>query len=126
MRVTIRLLMLALLGLSAGQLSAGSAQACIRFDRPAEMALIDGAIAAPETPDWNKAVLRALRKEMVVFESKTGSDDVLQYHWLVTDALKRIGKERIVWREPEGADITTIPKSATRQAADSGPARSCG
>ena len=124
MRMT-RLLAACLLAAALSQLSAGRAEACIKFDRAAEMALIDDAIAAPKTADPTRAVLRAIRKEILVFHSKTSltSDDILQHHWLTTEALKLIGKERIVWQGSDEADSVPV-KSRVKSAAKAQP--SCG
>ena len=59
-----RLIAIGLLALAAVQLQSRTAQACIKFDRTAEMMLIDDAIASDKTPHPRKAVLRALRKDL--------------------------------------------------------------
>ena len=106
-------------------LFAGRAEACIKFDRDAEMAIIDEAIAAPKTPEWDKTVLRALRKEIVFFRDKNSwtSEDVLQIHWLTTAALKSLGRERIVWTEPDSTETAQVTKGGP---VPPGAARGCG
>ena len=61
MRLT-RLLAAGLLAVGLSQFSVGKAEACIKFDRAAEMALIDEGIAAKTTSEPSKAVLRAIRR----------------------------------------------------------------
>jgi hypothetical protein len=123
-----RLLAACLLVAGLSQLSVGRAEACIKFDRAAEMALIDDAIAAKTTSDPKKAVLRALRKEMVVFREKQSqtSDDILQHHWLTTEALKLLGKERIVWQGSDEADDTPGTKTRRTKSAAIPAQPSCG
>ena len=106
-QLNLRLIAIGLLALAAVQLQPKPAQACIKFDRAAEIALIDEAIEAPKTPASDRAVLHALRKEMVFLLDKEnpGSEDLISYHWLVTDALKRIGKQRVVWNGKANLDI---------------------
>lgn len=73
----------------------GSAQACMSFDRVAEMRLIDDAIASRGTSEVNRAELVAFRDIMLAstgYESK----NVVSYHNAATRALRLIGKERIV------------------------------
>jgi len=97
-QLNLRLIAIGLLALAAVQLQPNPAQACIKFDRTAEMTLVDDAIASYKTPAARKAMLRALRKEMSFFRDKPNptSDDTLQYHWLATEALKLIGQQRVM------------------------------
>src|SRR5947207_1701489 len=97
-QLTTRLIAIGLLALAAGHLQPSPAQACIQFDRAAETALIDEMIAADKTAPAQKAVLRALRKEMIFLDAKKhpSRDDTLESHWLLTEALRLIGKGRIV------------------------------
>jgi hypothetical protein len=128
MRLT-RLLAAGLLAAGLSQLSVVQAEACIKFDRAAEMALIDAGIAADATSEAHKAVLRAIRKEIFYFRNKKSltSEDILQNHWLTTEALKLLGKERIVWSAPEGTPITQRTKSTSGKMAESAPSQpSCG
>jgi hypothetical protein len=128
MRLT-RLLAVGLLAAGLSQLSVVEAEACIKFDRAAEMALIDEGIAAKTTSEPTKAVLRAIRKEIFYFRNKKSltGEDILQNHWLTTEALKLIRKERIVWTAPEDTPITQVTKSAKRQAVAGAPMQpSCG
>jgi len=128
MRLT-RLLAAGLLAAGLSQLSVMRAEACIKFDRAAEMALIDEGIAAKTTSEPSKAVLRAIRKEIFYFRNKKSltSEDILQNHWLTTEALKLLGKERIVWRGSEEADPAQATKGAKRKMAESAPLQpSCG
>lgn len=101
-----RLLAAGLLAAGLCQLSTAKAEACIKYDRAAEMAAIDDGIAATTTSDPNKAVLRAIRKEMIAVRKKKSltSDDFLQHHWLTTEALKLLGKQRIVWQGSDDAN----------------------
>lgn len=129
MRMTARLLAVCLLAAGLNQLSAVKAEACIKFDRPAEMVLIDEGIASPKTSDSSKAVLRALRKEIIYFQNKKSpnSEDLLQNHWLTTEALNLLGKERIVWTAPENTPVQQLTKSTKGKMAESAPVQpSCG
>ena len=75
-----RLIAICLLALAAVQLQPTAVQACVKFDRAAELTLIDDAIASDQTPDPRKAVLRALRKEMSFFHDKPepSTDDTIE------------------------------------------------
>jgi hypothetical protein len=119
MRRSSHLVAASLLALGLMNFSADKASACIKFDRGAEMALLDEAIASSKTSEPNKAVLRALRKEILVFRAKSAitSDDVVQHHWLTTEALKLIGKERIVWNGESELDVGVFKQTkSTRKA----------
>jgi len=105
--VTIRLIAIGFLALGASAQQPRAAQACLKFDRAAEMALIDQAIASDKTPEADKATLRTLRKEMDAYRNKTTVDtkDIVENHRVTTAALKLIGKERIVWNGPPDLDV---------------------
>lgn len=128
MRLTNRIFAVAAFALAASQFQVGTAHACIKYDRGAEMALIDEAIGSSKTSDPDKAVLRALRKEIFVYRNKKSftSDDFLQHHYLSTEALKMIGKERIVWVAPDDTDPRQLTKSAKGKAAAAAAPTSCG
>src|SRR5581483_1514092 len=105
-KLNVRLIAIGLLALAAVQLQPKPAQACVKFDRAAEMTLIDDTIASDKTPDARKAVLRALRKEMSFFrdKEKPTSDDRIQYNWLAIEARKLINEERVVATGKPGLD----------------------
>src|SRR4051812_44723265 len=126
-RVAVRLFAIGLLGLAAAQFHTAAAQACIKFDRTAEKALIDEGIASAKTSEANKAVLRAIRKEILFFRDKkrVNGEDILQHHYLTTEALKLLGKERIVWQAPEGVDPSQWTKRVKGRMAAAGAPPSC-
>jgi hypothetical protein len=127
-RLAIRLLAIGLLGLAAAQFHTTSAQACIKYDRAAELALIDEGIASPKTSEANKAVLRAIRKEIFFFHNKKShdSEDVLQNHWLTTKALELLGRERIVWTFPEDTPVNQLTRNTKANVAGAAIQPSCG
>lgn len=112
-QLTIRLIATGLLALAAVQLQPNLAQACVKFDRSAEMTLIDDAIASDKTPEPRKAVLRALRKEMSFLRDKPSptSDDTIQYNWLAIEALKLIGEQRVVATGTPNLDVGVLKTS---------------
>jgi hypothetical protein len=93
--LTTRLIAMALLAAGLGLLLAGTADACIRFDRAAEAHLIDRAIAAPATPAAQRAELKGLRQKMRANRGNQ-SEQMVPYHNAVSQALKLLGRERIV------------------------------
>jgi len=129
MYLAIRLFAAALLAVCFIHAQTNTASACIKFDRAAEMAAIDEGIASSKTSEANKAVLRAIRKEIFFFRNKKShdSEDVLQNHWLTTKALELLGKERIVWTAPDDTPINQLTKSTRGKMAESAPMQpSCG
>ena len=101
-RLTIRLLAICLLGAGSSQIVTGAAHACIKFDRGAEIALIDEAIMSPATPDAKKAALKAYRIEMTALSSRTDGESIGKYGSAAKAALKLIGQDRIVWNGKAG------------------------
>jgi hypothetical protein len=91
-----------LLALAATQLLPTAAQACIKFDRAAEMAVINRAIAAPRTASRTKTALLELRQQLSVIQKKEiwKGDDVSRHGELVRKALGLLGKQRIIYRGP--------------------------
>lgn len=116
--LSIRLIAIGFLAVAASAQQPGAAQACIKFDRAAEMALIDDAIVSDKTPAPQKAVLRALRKEIHFFRSRTAinSNDIVQHHWLTTEALRLIGKQRIVWNGAPDLDVGVFKQAKSAKA----------
>ena len=112
--LTIRLIAIGLLAAGLGLLLAGTADACMRFDRPAEAHLIDRAIAAPATPAALKAELKTLRQKMRANRG-TRSEQMVAYHNAVSQALKLLGRERIVQQ-----DIPSKPDRRAQRAAPAG------
>jgi hypothetical protein len=90
-----------------GFMPAGRAEACIKFDRVAESRTIDRAIASPESSAARKAELKSLRQKMRANRG-TSSEQLVAYHEAVTQAMKVLGKSRIVFRD--------IPSKPGRQA----------
>jgi len=125
MRLDVRLIAIAAFTLAAIQFHTGQARACIKYDRVAEMALIDAAIKSENTPAAYKTTLASLRKDILVLRNKNAptSNDVSRHHDLTTTALKLIGKQRIVWREP---DATKSVKGDKRILAQSASPPACG
>ncbi len=120
-QLNVRLIAIGLQALAAVQLQGGPAQACAKFDRTAEMTLIDDAIASDKTPDPRKAVLRALRKKMSSLHDKVNptSDDTIQYNWLAIEALRLIGEQRVVATGRPNLDVgvfkaSKLPKLAEK------------
>ena len=89
-RLLLHAAALALLG--AG--FAGSAQACMSFDRVAEMQLIEDAIASGDTTGTRKAELVEFREIMLDNTGYLG-EHVVKYHNAATKALRLLGKDRI-------------------------------
>ena len=100
-QLTRRLLAAGLLALAATQLPT-AAQACIKFDRAAEMAVINRAIAAPRTAAKTKAALTELREQLVTLQSKDTweGDDLYRHGEMIRKALSLLGKQRIIYRGP--------------------------
>src|SRR5690242_20186685 len=98
--LAIRFCAASMLATAMLSLQAGSAAACIRFDRAAEMALIERAIASSRTPNSKKQRLRELKDEIVAVQNRsaTSAQDVGRNHTLTTEALALIGKKRVVLR----------------------------
>lgn len=119
-RLAIRSFILALLALAASQLHTGAAQACIKFDRAAEMALIDKAIAAPGTSDTNKAALKSARTKLVALAGKPDSRNRAEYGEIVWDALALIGEKRVIWSGQPELDVGVFKKT---KSAKKGPTR---
>jgi hypothetical protein len=92
-----RLIVIGLLALAAVQLQPSTAHACITFDRAAELALIDDAIASDSASDQLKRLLRTIRRGLTFINELPNptSNDALEYHKLVTIALESIDKQRI-------------------------------
>lgn len=114
MQQAARLLAICVFGLGVTQ--AGTAEACLKFDHVAEMRTIDRAIASPETSAAQKAELKSLRQKMRSNRG-TQSEQLIAYHEAVTQAMKVLGKSRIVFRD--------IPSKPGRQASVV-PQGSCG
>jgi hypothetical protein len=111
--LTARLIAIGLLAAGFGLL-AGRADACIRFDRATEAHLIDRAIAAPATPAAQKAELKGLRQKMRASRGAT-SEQMVAYHNAVSQALKLLGRERIV-----AQDIPLKPDRRAKAAVTTG------
>jgi hypothetical protein len=118
-RLTIRLAAVALLALAASQLHVGSAQACIKFDRAAEMVLIEQAIASPATSEANRTELKALRSEILDLRKKaeTESEAIYLHGRVTTKALALLGKERVVWNGPPELDVGVFKKTKSTKGA---------
>jgi hypothetical protein len=114
MQQAARLLAICVFGLGVAQ--TGTAEACIKFDRVAEVRTIDRGIASPETSAAQKAELKSLRQKMRQNRG-TSSEQLVAYHEAVTQAMKVLGKSRIVYRD--------IPSKPGRQAGIV-PQGSCG
>jgi hypothetical protein len=114
MQQAARLLAICVFGLGVAQ--AGTAEACLKFDRVAETRTIDRALASPETSAAQKAELKSLRQKMRSNRG-TQSEQLVAYHIAVTQALKLLGKDRIVLQD--------IPSKPGRQAGVI-PQGSCG
>ena len=112
--LTTRLIAIGLFAAGFVQFSPGHADACIRFDRAAEAHLIDRAIAAPATPAARKAELKTLRQKMRASRG-TGSEQMIAYHNAVAQALKLLGKERIIQQ-----DIPSKPDRRAKAAVTTG------
>jgi len=112
-RLTIQAIAIGLFGVA---FHAGSAHACIRFDRVAEVRVIDHAIAAPDTPATQRAELKLLRHKMRMSRG-TSSEQLIAYHQAVTQALKVLGKQRII--------LSDTPARPDRRAAVPAPS-GCG
>src|SRR5882724_4911584 len=110
-RPTNHLAAVALLALAASQLWAGSAQACIKFDRTAEITLINEAIAAQDTSDANKAALSSARTKLDALAAKTDSRSRAEYGEIVWDALALIGQKRVVWTEKPELDVGVFKRT---------------
>lgn len=106
MQQAARLLAICVFGLGAVA-QTGTAEACIKYDRVAEVRTIDRAIASPETSAAQKAELKSLRQKMRSNRG-TSSEQLIAYSDAVTQAMKVIGKNRIVFRD--------IPSKPGRQA----------
>jgi len=115
MQQTARLLAICLLGLGAFA-QTGTAEACIRYDRVAETRTIDRAIASSETSRAQRAELKSLRQKMRANRG-TQSEQLIAYSDAVTQAMKVLGKSRIIFRD--------IPSKPGRQAGAT-PQGSCG
>ena len=116
--LVIRLIAIALLAVAASQLQPRAAQACIKFDRAAEMALIDKAIASRRTSAANKAALRGYRDEMIALRERTDSRAIAEHGEVTTKALALIGKQRIVWRGTAGLNVGVFKHTKSRKAPD--------
>ena len=114
MQQAARLLAICVFGLGIAQ--TGTAEACIRYDHVAEKRTIDRAIASPETSAAQKAELKSLRQKMRANRG-TRSEQLVAYHEAVTQAMKVLGKSRIVFRD--------IPSKPGRQAGIA-PLSGCG
>jgi hypothetical protein len=114
MQQAARLLAICVFGLGMAQ--TGTAEACIRYDHVAEKRSIDRAIASPETSAARKAELRLLRQKMRQNRGMQ-SEQLIAYHEAVTQAMKVLGKSRIVFRD--------IPSKPGRQAGIAPPS-GCG
>ena len=64
-----------LLALAAVQLQPSTARACIAFDRSAELALIDDAIASDSSSDQLKRLLRTIRRGLTFINELPETDD---------------------------------------------------
>lgn len=105
MQQAARLLAICVFGMGVAQ--SGTAKACIKYDHVAEVRTIALAIAAPETSAAQKAELKSLRQKMRANRG-TQSEQLIAYHEAVTQAMKVLGKSRIVFRD--------IPSKPGRQA----------
>jgi len=131
MYLAIRLFAAALLAVCFIHAQTNTASACIKFDRGAEMALIDEAIASPQTPAENKSALKAFRAEILALRKKTESESIARHHVVTTKALNLIGKERIVWRAPDKLEVGVfkdrqMPKLAKNRLHDGAVEPACG
>src|SRR5947199_226478 len=99
-QLTTRLIAIGLLALAAGHLQPTAAQACIQFDRAAEMAVINRAIASPRTASKTKAALVELRQQLVALQQKDAwdGDDGRRHGEMIRNALSLLGKQRIIYR----------------------------
>jgi len=100
-QLTRRLLAVGLLALAATQLPT-AAQACIKFDRAAEMAVINRAIASPRTATRTRTALAELRQQLVASQKKDvwEGQDGYRHGEMIRKALGLLGKQRIIYRGP--------------------------
>jgi hypothetical protein len=111
MQQAARLLAICVFGLGVAQ--AGTAEACIRYDRVAEIRTIDRAIASAETSAAQKAELKSLRQKMRANRGMQ-SEQLIAYHLAVTQAFKVLGRQRIVLQDiPSKPDRRASAATAT-------------
>lgn len=106
-RVIIRLIAIGFLALGASVQQPGAAQACTKFDRAAEMALIDQAIAADKTSEADRATLKAFKAEILALRKRaeTDSEAIYLHGRTTTNALELIGRTRVVWTGDYELDV---------------------
>ena len=126
-RVTIHLIAIGFLAVAASALDPGAAQACIKFDRAAEMALIDQAIVSDKTSEVDRATLKAFKTEILALRKRaeTDSEAIYLHGRATTRALELIGQTRVVWTGPAELNVGVFKqaKSAKTKPAETRAAK---
>src|SRR5262245_19600999 len=117
-RVILHLIAIGFLAAAASAQQPRAAQACIKFDRAAEMALIDQAIASDKTSEADRTTLKAYKTEILALRKRaeTESDAIYLHGRATTKALELIGRTRVVWTGAYDLDVGVFKQTKSAKA----------